>query len=264
MITDDRLARPLDRTGPAPLHDQITTRIRDLITSGAWPSHYKLPAEPVLAARFGVSRGTIRRALRTLTQERLLIQVQGRGTFVAATTIEQPIAQEMLSLAEGLGQQGIAFETEVVDASLVTADTRLAALLGIEPGDAIFELVRRRSVAGVWVAFLVNRLRTDLCPGIERQDFEHRTLFDTLEQVYGLPLAWARRTFEAQAAQGEVAARLEVPAGSPVLYLEQVTYLADDRPVEYSDVWIRGDRLRLSSILKRTTAGQGERTTWLG
>ncbi|HLH70283.1 MAG TPA: GntR family transcriptional regulator [Candidatus Dormibacteraeota bacterium] len=263
MTADDRLARPLDRAGPAPLHDQIAARIRELIASSAWPPHYKLPAEPVLAARFGVSRGTIRRALKTLTQERLLVQVQGRGTFVAATTLEQPIAQEMLSLAEGLERQGVAFETEVVGASLTAADVRLAALLGIEPGDAVFELVRRRSVAGVWVAFLVNRLRTDVCPGIERQDFGRRTLFDTLEQVYRLPLAWARRTFEAQSAQEEVAARLEIPVGSPVLYLEQVTYLADGRPVEYSDVWIRGDRLRLSSILKRASADQREEVAWL-
>ena len=42
-----------------------------------------------------------------------------------------------------------------------------------------------------------------------------------------------------------------VPVGAPVLYLEQVTYLADGRQIEYSDVWIRGDRLKLTSLLTR-------------
>jgi len=244
----------LVRIGPAPLHEQISELISQRIVAGDWPPHYKLPAEPQLAEQFEVSRGTIRRALKTLIDKGWLLQVQGKGTFVAAsTTIEQPIAQEMLSLAEGLSRQGLAFTTEVLESGFVAPPERVAALMEVSARARVFRLLRRRSVGGAWVALLANYVRADLCPDIDSYDFEKQTLFGTLEESYGLRLEWARRTFEAQAASDDVARRLELAQGSPVLYLEQVSYLSDDTPVEYSDVWIRGDRLRISSLLKRSS-----------
>jgi len=76
-------------------------------------------------------------------------------------------------------------------------------------------------------------------------------LFGVLEGTYGLKIATARRTFGAEAAGAEVAASLDLAEGAPVQYLQQVTYLADDRPVEYSDVWIHSGRLRVTSLLLR-------------
>jgi DNA-binding GntR family transcriptional regulator len=242
----------LQRVGPEPLHEQIAERLQRQIHAGIWPVHYKLPAEPQLAGQFEVSRGTIRRALRALIEKGLLVQVQGKGTFVQGTTsIEQPIAQELLSLAEGLDRLGLEFETDLIAAGLLRPDKRVAALLSVGPDESVVRLIRRRSVGSTWVAYLLNYVRADLAAGIEKLDLKRRRLFEVLERDYGLQLAWARRTFEAQAAAGEVARRLEVAEGSPVLYLEQVTYLADDSPIEYSDVWIRGDKLKLSSLLRR-------------
>jgi GntR family transcriptional regulator len=60
-----------------------------------------------------------------------------------------------------------------------------------------------------------------------------------------------QRTFQAQIATRPVADLLQISLGSPVLYLEQVSYDKAANPIEYSDVWIRGDRLRLSAWLKR-------------
>jgi len=251
----------LTRVGPVPLHEQIADHIRQRITSGSWPAHYKVAAEPLVAVEFEVSRGTIRRALKTLIEEGLLIQVQGKGTFVAAsTTIEQPIAQDLLSLSEGLKSQGLNFDTRVIDHRFEIPEPRIAALLEVPKRARVFKLLRRRSVGGVWVAVLANYIRADLCPDLDSHDFESRTLFGVLEEEYQLRIGWARRTFEAQAATGDAARWLEVENGSPILYLEQVSYLADDSPVEYSDVWIRGDRLRLSSILKRPAIVQSPAT----
>jgi DNA-binding GntR family transcriptional regulator len=114
---------------------------------------------------------------------------------------------------------------------------------------------RVRLIDGSPVAYLVNYVPADLCPGIEQQDFSRKTLFGVLENDYGMAISVGRRTFEAQAALGVVAEQLEIPVGTPVLYLEQVVYLGDGRPVEYSDVWIRGDRLRLTSLLSRPRRG---------
>jgi len=252
--TKTPLVLDLEREAPTPLHEQISAAMKREIVRGAWPAHMRLPAEPDLAEGLEVSRGTIRRALRTLIDGGLLVQVRGRGTFVTPVSLEQPIGQELLSLAEGLEREGIAYETEVIDTSVGRPREQVAALLEIADDELTFQIRRRRLIDGSPVALLDNVVRRELCPGIEANDFRRETLFGLLERVYGLTIVFGRRTFEAQAATEEMASHLDVEPGSPVLYLEQVTFLGDDRPIEYSDVWIRGDRLKLTSVLTRSHA----------
>jgi DNA-binding GntR family transcriptional regulator len=127
----------------------------------------------------------------------------------------------------------------------------VAALLELESESDLLELTRLRSTDAGPVAVLANYVRTDLAPGIEEVDFESETLFGALAERYGLHITSGRRTFTATAADPEQATMLEVAVGSPLQYLEQVTYLAGGTPIEYSDVWIRSDRLRVTSLLSR-------------
>ncbi|URN13632.1 GntR family transcriptional regulator [Streptomyces radiopugnans] len=88
-VTADEGGLPdIKRNVPTAIHAQISEHIRLRIAGGEWPPHYRLKSEPELAQEFGVSRGTVRRALATLIEEGLLRQVRGRGTFVTSTVIE--------------------------------------------------------------------------------------------------------------------------------------------------------------------------------
>lgn len=241
----------INRDAPVAIHAQISDGIRSRIASGEWPAHYRLKSEPELAHDLGVSRGTLRRALTTLIEEGLLRQVRGRGTFVTSTTIEPAIAQKLSTLSEDFANQGIVTTTTVIECSLIDPPKPIAALLDVPPGGTVLKLVRLRSTDSGPVALLFNYVRTDLAPGIEIVDFTNTSLFGTLEGTYGLKISSARRTFSAQAAEADVARHLTLESGSPVQYLQQVTYLADDRPVEYSDVWIHSGRLQVTSLLSR-------------
>lgn len=241
----------IQRELPVAIHSQISGQFRSKIASGEWPANYRLKSEPELAQELGVSRGTLRRAMSTLIKEGLLKQVRGRGTFVTSTTIEPAIAQKLNTLTEDFANQGVETTTEVIEAMLIDPPRPIAALLEVSPGGSVLRLVRRRSTAEGPVALLYNYVRADLTPGIEKVNFENVSLFGTLEGRFALKIASARRTFSARAAEGSVAEYLELPSGSPVQYLEQVTYLSDDRPIEYSDVWIHSGRLRVTSLLSR-------------
>lgn len=245
------LQHALQRDTVQSLHSQISDRIRLKIASGEWPPNYRLPSEPDFASDLGVSRGTLRRALRSLIDEGMLKQVHGRGTFVTSTVIEPAIAQKLSSLYEDLAGQGIEATTEVLRAELIDAPRPIALLLDVAPGQRVLRLARRRSTSSGWLALLDNYVRTDLTPGIEDIDFSANSLFATLEQRYGLKISSGRRTFSAEAATGRVAEQLGLDPGTPVQYLEQVTYLADGRPIEYSDVWINSRLLRVTSLLSR-------------
>ena len=241
----------LDRASPVPLYLQIKEWMLEEIRSGRWPQRYKLPAEEDLAAAIGVSRGTLRKALAELVAEGVLEQIHGKGTFVTGSGIDQPLAQRLSAFSELLEERGIPYSTRVLRQELIQPDGRIGSLLRLEPGERVVYLARIRLVESCPVAYMENYVPARLAPGLERVDFRRRGLFRTLEQGYGLALAWGQRTFEALGAEGRVAGYLELPAGAPVFYIQQVVYLDDGRPVEYSDVWLRGDRFRMSAVVRR-------------
>ncbi|WP_326697328.1 GntR family transcriptional regulator [Streptomyces sp. NBC_01754] len=246
----------VERDLPTAIHVQISEHIRLRITGGEWPPHHRLKSEPELAREFGVSRGTLRRALTTLIEEGLLRQVRGRGTFVASTTLEPVIAQKLSPLSEDFAGPGIV-TTTVRECSLVVPPRPVAALLDVAPGTRLLRLVRVHRTDQGPVALLFNFVRTDLAPGVEEADFTSASLFGVLEGTCGPKIATARRTFGAEAATADVASALDLAEGAPVQYLQQVSYLADDRPVECSDVWIHSGRLRVTSLLLRRRGERG-------
>lgn len=80
----------LDRESPVPLHAQLLNQLRQLILSGEWQPHERLPSEPELVRQLGVSRATIRKALDAAEREGLLYRVAGKGTFVEAQPTAGP------------------------------------------------------------------------------------------------------------------------------------------------------------------------------
>ncbi len=222
------------------------------IEGGRWPSHYKLPAEEDLARSLKVSRGTLRQAIGELIANNRLMQIHGKGTFVTSgAQIESSLTDQLIAFSEDLILQHIPFVTEVLDQRIVVPDTRVRALLNLGPDNLVFSLQRRRFVNNVPIILTKNYVRYELCPGIEQEKFQELRLFRCLEDRYELRLSWARRTSEARVATSAESSALGIAVGSPVMYMEQIVYLEDGRPVECSDIWLRGDRFRLSSIITR-------------
>lgn len=241
----------IDRHVPMSLHAQISDAIRSTIVSGTWQPNHQLKPEPELADELGVSRGTLRRAITTLIEEGLLKQVRGRGTFVTETLLEPAAAQKLSTLSEDFASQHVSLDTTVISAELVEPPQGIAALLQIPAGARAFRLVRIRSTEERPIALLHNYVRTDIVPSIDSVDFTTSTLFGALEGTFGMKIGTARRSFSAKAASPEVARALELPKESPVQYLEQLTFLVDGRPIEYSDVWINSAELRVVTLLAR-------------
>jgi GntR family transcriptional regulator len=246
------LLKHLERAVPVPLHDQISSAVRAKVRSGEWPEHYKLPAETDLATELDVSRGTVRRALRTLIEDGLLQQVQGRGTFVASSIPEQDYVDPLRSMAEDLDARGIAYTTELLTFELAVPNAPISQLLGLTSGERAWRLERvRRNPANEPIMFLRNWVSQSLCPGLPAESLQDRGLFEVIEQECGVPILLGRRTIDAQQASAEVAERLAIPTGVPVMHVEQTTYTTGDRPLEFSDVWTPPGRISMSSIVRR-------------
>lgn len=245
----------LDRVGPVPIYIQVESWIREQIATGAWPARFKLKAEVDLATELDVSRGTVRKAMADLIAEGLLTQTHGRGTFVSPNVVEQPLADRLITFSEDLISKGIPFQTRVIEQGVIAAQGRIATLLHIQPGADVFYLRRVRLVDGEPLIMLNNYVVYGRCPGIDAIDFASERLFQVLEERYKLRVENGQRTFQAIAADDEVAQLLAMEEGDPVMHVEQQAFLEDKTVIECSDIWLCGDRFRLVAAVKRPGAG---------
>lgn len=241
----------LDRTGPVPIYQQIQQWMREQITSGVWPEHYKLIAEVDLASQLDVNRGTLRNAISGLIKEGLLNRIHGKGTFVSSKTVAQPLAESLITFTEGFGAQHISFTTTVSEQRSLVPSAVMCSLLSISPQDRVFFLKRIRYVKDEPLILLENYVTHACCEGIEDVDFTQHSLFATLEDRFDLTLDWGRRFFQAQVADRDVADALHIAVGDPVMYVQQIVYQPDDSPIEMSNMWIRGSHFQVSAVVKR-------------
>jgi DNA-binding GntR family transcriptional regulator len=241
----------LNRKIPVPIYQQVKSWIEHQVDQNIWPEHYKLMNEIALADELGVSRGTVRKAVSELIAEGYLVRIHGRGTFVASKSLEQPLAERLIGISEDLIEKQIPFETQVLEQSIITPNDQISSMLSLPPGGKAFFLKRLRLTAQTPFVILHNYVVYERCKGIEKFDFTKFRLFQVFEEEYGLELDWGRRTFQAEAANSATAQYLGIDECSPVMNMKQTVYLTDDSPIEFSDIWLRGEHYRLTATVKR-------------
>lgn len=232
----------IDRDAIEPIYVQIATQFRARIKSRLWPAGYRLRAEDELAADLGVARGTLRRAIQDLVDERLLVQVQGRGTFVTdgAASSSREVTRAGVSTGGQLLQDGVELETRVIARSV---DVVPAA--GAFPGGGVLSVRRLRSLAEGPDAVLDSQVLLAAADGIRDisiAEIESSPFYELLEQRFALAFSSAERFYTAAAAESEIAALLDVPVGFPILEFEQFNFVEGARCVEHSHIWLRTDR----------------------
>lgn len=243
----------LDRSSTVPLHEQLARVLRERIRSHAWEAGMRIPSEHELSQRFGLARGTVRRALSILVDEGMLLQERGKGTFVSEPGIWHTSGRRLLSFAASLREQGRDFVTHVLDERVMPASDDVARELDVAAGSPALFLRRVRDVAGESVVCQESWLNMDACPGIEDADFLNESAFDAVERCSGRHIADSRMRYTARAAGKEHAAYLRCDANAPMLVLEQLISLEDGTPIEWSLTWLR-DNL---SILGNSVQDRG-------
>lgn len=125
-------------TRPGPRYEAVKQHITKRIGSGEWEVGQRLPSETELVDRLGVSRMTVHRALRELTQAGIVTRMQGVGSFVAAP--EPPRAEflELRDVAEDIEAGGRRHSAQVIAQGAVRADRELATAFDRRPGAKLF------------------------------------------------------------------------------------------------------------------------------
>ncbi len=230
-------------------HDQLAQALRlQILTGEMVAADGRLPGERALAAQFGVSRATVRRAAETLCREGLLLQVQGKGTFVKNFQ-DSKRAQSLYSVtrcAQNYAEQGWEPRVTVLSQQLEPAGERVAACLGLAPGARVLRLEKLYGAGRAVLNLSVSYLSPAEFPGVERLDFS-QPICEVLRRRYGAQPCKTENTIEAVLPPPEVAAHLRISATTPILLFESLTTgLRDGRtvPLEYYRTYHRTDQFR--------------------
>jgi GntR family transcriptional regulator len=229
----------LDPADPLPLYQQLRDRLRGQLLEG-WPRDRPIPSERQLMQMTGLSRMTVRQAIAELVHEGMLRRDHGRGTFVADSRIMRLLTGHS-SFKEVVQQQGSTPATWVMRQERVRANQVQATLLQIEPGEAVFDLVRVRAIDEQPVMVDYTIVPERICPSLENADLS-RSLYEYLSSVCAIPPDHSTDTIEAVAAQGEIAQLLAVPDGFPLLLMRRLALSVDNIPIEITDEYVRTDR----------------------
>ena len=234
---------------PAPYYQQLYTILRKEIVDGCWTPGDMLPSEKELIDQFEVSRITVRQALEMLVNDGLIYRRRGRGTFVAVPKIEQGL-NRIVSFTEDMRQRGLHPGTEILFAGLEPASAELADKLDVAPGEELVLIERLRLADDEPLSIEISHLVHRYCPGVLEHDYARVPLREQLATSYNIALVRAEQVLRAVAAPKDVADKLLVPVGAPLFYIERISYSQAAVPVEFLQLYYRGDRYALHNELR--------------
>jgi len=241
---------PLDRR---PLAAQLRDQIWQIVQEEHYRTGDKLPSEQQLAARFSVSRATVREALKALEEERLIICRHGVGRFMApgpsgvlsvAITNLGSVTEMARSLATPISTQVLSLREELPDAVVRTRLNR-------EPGVAVAVLERVRLANKDPVVYSIDIFPRSIVAGELYPEEFAGSLLSVMEGQWNTWLAYSKAIISAVSLDAGLSERIGVPDSIPWILLEQTNYDAQDRPVLYSKDYHRGDKFQFHVLRRR-------------
>jgi GntR family transcriptional regulator len=244
-VTSPAPSRPrLDRAAGRPLWHQLLADLRSRMDDGEFTEAF--PGELALVREYGVSRHTVREALRSLRAEGRVTSSRGRKPRLGAAEVEQPLGV-LSSLFRAVEDRGLA-QRSVVRRLEVLADGVVAARLGLDGAAPLVHLERLRLAGESPLALDRVWLPADLAAPLLQADFTRTALYDELARRCGLRLTGGREQVRAALPTRGERALLEVPPTAALLVVERTGFLGE-QPVELRHTLVRGDRYAVTAEL---------------
>lgn len=238
------------KTDSRPLYILVKERIDEMIKNGKYNEGDRLPSENSLADSLGVSRATLREALRVLEEEGKVIRQQGVGTFIAPHLLKiQDGIEDLYSVTETIKSQG--FEPGTIGFELWEEKMgKIASVFEQEVEDYMWVIERVRTANNEPVVYCRDHLPKNLLADkIDPTLYNNEeSLFKILEEQYNIRIAYAITRIIPIIAPEWLASRLKIMLGAPVLLLEQKHYDQKDRMMLFSKNYFRNDKFEFHVV----------------
>jgi GntR family transcriptional regulator len=240
------------RVRNTPLYLLAKEEIRDFITESGMKAGDKLPAESFLCAELGISRGSLREAMRALEEEDVVIRKQGLGTFV--TSGENRICSTLdvnAGVSEMIRGKGLIPGTRDLRISELTPSQKIADALGVGPGVPVVSIKRVRTANGIPVALTEDILPVGLVSEDRLAHLGDKSLYSLLEEELGTELCSSILRLEPVKATRSKADALGIEPGDLLLFLQQTDKNMDRIPVLYSEEYFVSQRFEFVVMRRR-------------
>jgi GntR family transcriptional regulator len=229
---------PASSTAAAPAFRPLYLQIKDVLVgrlaAGDWRPGEAIPSELELAAQFGVSHGTVRKAIDALADDNLVVRRQGKGTFVATHTEEAQSTYRFLRMRADDGRDEYPV-SRVLELRRARAAAEIARLLEMKAGESVVTIRRVLEWRDRPVVLDDITLPAALFRGLTRAKLVAYpgSMYGFFESQFGVRMLNAHERLKAVAADAAAASALAVDVGAPLLAVERVAFTYGGRPVEF-------------------------------
>lgn len=213
--------------------EEVTRRIRD----GLWKVGDMLPSDAELAADFQVSQGTVRRALKELTDKGILVRLQGRGTFVASYKDRAgDVQNRYVRLVPDAGESSLPTKTEQPVFEETVPSYEIAQILNLPLGEPVIHILRFHYAETGPVSVDEFYLRRDVFTRLTAQNMLHHDeplLYAFFQNVCGVTIVRCEETAKAAMLAPAFCEKFGMSQSIPIIEGRRISYTYDDVPVEY-------------------------------
>jgi len=284
----NKITGVIDRTSPEPYYKQLLSLIETQIKTGSYKPGDRLPSETDLCRNFDLARSTVRETLRSLQDRGLIKIVPRRGAYVANPAPSGWLLQVQEGFfEEKVHHEHGQVETRVLRSQLANVPDEILTPLELAKDAPVYILERLRSLErfpkvknrtqdkkcdgnkypeqeqivkpnetkndleGEIAVYSINYLLPELQNIVETSGvvLGRGSLNEVLRQA-GYKIFYAHREVEAIAADENIASRLGVPVGTPLLLVTSISRDENNRPFDYYHAWLRSDVVKISVIAK--------------
>lgn len=228
----------IDHRSSVPLHAQVEDLLRRMAEQKKYKEGLLLPNEVELAKQLGISRNTLRQATNKLVYEGVLIRKKGVGTKFSDTHVDSR-ARNWSSFSQEMRAKGIQVRNFEIKASWVLPPRSVASFLGVSEGKKVLQMERLRGTPQGPFVYFISWFHPRI--GLTGNEDFSRPLYEILELEFATVVKVSKEEINACAADRELANKLGLDPGSPVLKRRRLVYDPGNRPVEYNVGYYRGD-----------------------
>jgi GntR family transcriptional regulator, N-acetylglucosamine utilization regulator len=234
----------IDQQSKVPLYYQLKEELKKKILKGEFKDGDLLPSEREFSERYDISSTTIRRALNDLVHENLLERKAGKGTFVRMGKVTRDL-RKVLGFTQNMKEMGLIPSTKVLSKKVVPANIFARERMGLKKGDRIVKLERLRLANDVPMMLETRYIRTDLCPGIQKEELA-ASLWKVFETVYGCKPFRHSQNLRIAKITDHSAALLGLEEQALVFLIKGTTYLENGQAIECEESLYRSDKYDLA------------------